>query len=241
MEQLLGSCAGYEELVSDEFIARIGAMTGSADPVMRRNGLRFLFDLGTREMANSLDEFGTVGAKAAAYWGQWSAAQAEAHLADIMTEAADDSWLRIAALTYGLLSADQALAMPGGLSVLIGHLPRETGELERASYLVQMGWRILNDRSSADVLDSTAAAARSRPSPRWVGTYSVNPRRGSPLQPEVSMRLSDGLWTPQTRPSVRTTSPTSESRRRCSPPRRRGTSSCWYRMENLPRPARSGC
>jgi len=155
MEQLLGNCAGYEELVSDEFIARIGAMTGSADPVIRRKGLRFLFDLGTRQMANSLGKPGVVGATAAAYWGRWSAAQAEAHAADIVTEAADDSWLRIAALTCGLLSADQALAMPDGLSVLIQDLRGETGELSRASYLVEMGWRILNDRGSADVPDGT--------------------------------------------------------------------------------------
>jgi hypothetical protein len=138
MEYLLANCTGYQELVTEELTARVIAMTGSSDPIIRRRGLRFVFNLGTRLMGQSLRALAVMDDEAAEYWGQWSTAQAHAHDANIVTEAASDGWLRTAALTYGLITTDQALAMPGGLDVLIRDHPEGIYGLGSFGYLVQM-------------------------------------------------------------------------------------------------------
>jgi len=170
MEHMLGNCAGYEDLVTGEINARVDRLTGSGVPVIRRAGLRFVFDLGTHAWGNSLETLRAIGSPAAQYWGRWSAEQAEAHAADIVAEAANDGWLRHAALTYGLISVDEALAMPAGLDVL---MRREGGS---DGYLVQMGFVIFDAYGSAEMPDGEDGR-RALEAFAAVGRYLLNQRR----------------------------------------------------------------
>ncbi len=175
IERLLGNSAGYEDLVADEMTARVAALTASSDPVVRRNGLRFAFNLGTRGMGNSLGDVPVIGARAAEYWGRWSAEQVEAHAADILTEAATNNWIRTAALSYGILSVDQALTMPGGLDVLMRYGAGAIGYLMQISFVIFRGLGSADREAERRALEAFAAAGRyllGEPRPPWVARSS---------------------------------------------------------------------
>jgi hypothetical protein len=53
------------------------------------------------------------------FWTRWSMDNSRKYAAELMNASADDLWLRTAALYCGVISIDQALSMPGGLTALM--------------------------------------------------------------------------------------------------------------------------
>jgi NACHT domain len=103
---LIGSTKGYESLIYDELANRIEAMIASGVPDAQASALRFVLWL--------------------AVWFRrsphqpWVDKQVSRYRAEILGIAGHDGDFRVLAVSAGVISAGQALAMPGGLSVLLG-------------------------------------------------------------------------------------------------------------------------
>lgn len=117
---LLVNSANWKDLIADEISARVSTMTVSADPVIRQKGLHLALCLPLISSPETPHRrIMAAGDPLADFWNQWSARQASAHATAVKIEAVRDAWLRTAALMYGLLSAEQALTMPGSLASLL--------------------------------------------------------------------------------------------------------------------------
>lgn len=99
----------YEELISDEMSSHIGTMVVAGDAARRIEALRLALE---------------VGDYATPFWRNWSAEQANHYAEEISADSVQSSELRTSALYKKIITIEQALAMPGGLSALMEPVPR---------------------------------------------------------------------------------------------------------------------
>jgi hypothetical protein len=108
---LLGSPTSCRELVADELDAAIETMLGNADKVTKLNALAFADNL-PWTLPVSLRE----GKPEWLYWHARSHDIIQAHAAAFINAAEADSNIRLLAVRHGLITAEQALKMPDGIS-----------------------------------------------------------------------------------------------------------------------------
>lgn len=94
----------YEPYVYDEMGIRIETMAASDDPDTRAQGLLFVLKM-TQGFRHST-------------WRPWADEQISKHRATVLDAAARDIDFRLCATSVNAISVEQALTMPGGLSVL---------------------------------------------------------------------------------------------------------------------------
>jgi hypothetical protein len=97
--------ANYQHLVADEISNQIAAMVRSTSEIIRTEGLRLALEIGEGNENP--------------FWTQWSRQQAAWYAREIAAEATRSNQLRILALRAHIISIEQALSMPGGLSSLM--------------------------------------------------------------------------------------------------------------------------
>jgi hypothetical protein len=104
LRNLVSSSPGYESFIYDELTKRIATMVASGEQDAQAAGLRFFLEM----------------ARGFRYSPQrsWVDEQANRYHAEILDIAAHDSDFRVRAVSVDVISVGQALAMPGGLSVL---------------------------------------------------------------------------------------------------------------------------
>jgi len=115
----------YRQTIAEELSKRLADIVESDDAPIRADGLRLaaslphltdplLFEIGGtkdyRKIIASLEN--------RSFWQNWSREQSLLHAAEFISGATRDKELRVLALHENMLSPQDALAMPGGLSVL---------------------------------------------------------------------------------------------------------------------------
>ncbi|MGH3249053.1 MAG: NACHT domain-containing protein [Trebonia sp.] len=103
---LLSRSPGYEPFIYDELTTWIAAMTTSADLGLRRSGLQLVLEM-ARWFRRSPRRL-------------WVDEQISRYGAEILELATQGGEFRALAVSAGIISIEQALAMPGDLSVLLG-------------------------------------------------------------------------------------------------------------------------
>ena len=145
---LLANCVNDKTVVHDEISKRIDGMVASGNPKTCLNGLRLAVWL-----PYSLSAGDVIGnriflkSRMRHFWLECAGEYTRAYSDAITKAAADEIWLRRAALTYGLITVDRALRMPGGLPALF--LARGTGifGMERMAYLPAAVIRLVTGRN----------------------------------------------------------------------------------------------
>jgi hypothetical protein len=108
-----------EDLIADEIRRRVGAMAGSDNSTARLDGVRLALALGYDFVFPKSERNARQVQRRTSFWSQWSASQMRAMAPVIEFAAAHDNAIRVLALWHELITADQALTMPGGLGALI--------------------------------------------------------------------------------------------------------------------------
>lgn len=106
-------------MIADEISGRVGAMAGSDDATARLDAVRLVLALGAEHVFLALGETTRQRAQRVGFWARWSATQARALGPVIEFAAARDNTIRTIALRREYITADQALAMPGGPGALM--------------------------------------------------------------------------------------------------------------------------
>ena len=123
---LLASCTGAPEIVSDEIGNRVASLAASDSDAARVNGLRLAawlhYGITVLEMRAS---GGAAEHRMEDFWTEWCAGAVQRHRDVFATEAAAHADIRRAALAERVITLDEALAMPGGLSATF--YPQQTG------------------------------------------------------------------------------------------------------------------
>jgi len=107
LEILISSLSGYKSLVYDELTKWTAAMITSRSPDAQASGLRFVLEMA--EWFHRSPQGHT-----------WVDEQVSLYGTEILNMAARSSDFRVLAVLFDIISAEQALAMPGDLSVLLG-------------------------------------------------------------------------------------------------------------------------
>jgi hypothetical protein len=106
LKSLLSSSPGYQQLIYEELTDRIAATVTSGEPGAQASGLQFVLEM-ARDFRHSPHR----------PWVDEHVGQYESEIRD--TAAHDDDF-RVFAVSVDVISVEQALTMPGGLSVLLG-------------------------------------------------------------------------------------------------------------------------
>jgi hypothetical protein len=109
LEIIIISAQGYETLIYDELTKRIATMVTSEELDTQVAGLRFVFEMGRGPLHSPPKP--SV---------EWVAEQVSRYDTEIFAIAAHDMKFRVHAVSVDVISVEQALTMPGGLSVLLG-------------------------------------------------------------------------------------------------------------------------
>ncbi len=194
---LLRRSSNYEQhIIADEMSSRIAAMVTSDDKVTHDEGLLLVLEVGQGD--------------ASAFWSQWSAEQANRYAAEIIAEAARFSRFRTQAVDARVISLEQALGMPGGLSALMETYPRLLTMYSPNPYPISLYYSLMDQipsslfyssaqlmyrpRSSEDAIRELALVGRhlaDNPDLPWVRTAAF-PRRESIFFPNPN-KISDRL------------------------------------------------
>ena len=97
----------YQEVISDQLKLGIAELISSNDGEAKTEGLEFITEFCILTANNPVSG--------------WAREQANIHKMDIIAKATDSIVLRTLALYAGIVSLKQAIAMPGGLGVLMSH------------------------------------------------------------------------------------------------------------------------
>jgi hypothetical protein len=136
----------YQRSVADELGGRIAALISPDAPATRAVGVEFLLH--------------TVWFAKKTVFEPWSTELVAHYAAQIAAEAAGDRAVRRAALSMGLLSLEQALAMPGGFDALIGEVAQTFDSELAAPYPVLASWKLANETEDTDVIGELAVIGR---------------------------------------------------------------------------------
>ena len=152
LNMLFRHTTDYQRSVADELGGRIAALISPDAPAARAAGVEFLLH--------------TVWFAKKTVFEPWSAELAGPYAAQIVAEAARDRAVRRAALSMGLLSLEQALAMSGGFDALIGEVAQTFDSELAAPYPVLAGWELANEAADnieaedSDVIGELAVIGR---------------------------------------------------------------------------------
>ena len=128
---LIDHSTHYQQLIADEISNRLDAIVKSANRTIRVDWLRLALEIGWDTQSG--------------FWQRWSAEQADRYATEIGTEAADSAELRTLALNAGVISLEEAMEMPGGVSALVEDVPAIlTGSL-LGSYARSLYQRLTNE------------------------------------------------------------------------------------------------
>jgi hypothetical protein len=160
---LLHNGDSYARPIADELGSRIAEMTASDEASVRTAGIRLLFSL--------RHEFDIDGS----FWANWLNGQVSAHRAEIFSAADRDEDVRVFALGDEVITAEDALAMPGGLTALATIWPvvsdYRNGRTERLPYLMTLARSLHREFLSSATAEATAAVGRylhRHKAPPWI-------------------------------------------------------------------------
>jgi hypothetical protein len=123
---LLASCTGCPEIVSDEIGTRVASLTESDSDAARLAGLRMAAWMHYGIRVLEIRALSTAAeTRLEAFWTEWCAGAVQRHRDVFAAEAQAHPAIRVAALTERIITLDQALAMPGGLSAIF--YPQQIG------------------------------------------------------------------------------------------------------------------
>jgi NACHT domain len=199
LRALLRNGDSYARLIADELGSRIAEMTASDQASVRTGGIRLLlsipdsFDIGSPfDMDNS-------------FWGNWLSGQVSAHRAEVFSAAERDQDVRIFALAREAITAEDALAMPGGLTTLATVGPVIFEEMDgdhrsaashRHPYLMTLAALLREGIPRSTTTDATAAIGhyllRHKALP-WVRGRYVSDYLASDWIERIIVDLVDGL------------------------------------------------
>lgn len=157
LEQLMA--AGSNPIIADEVSKLISAMVGGASPSAAINGLWFTASL---RNASVVPHTVTDTGKSAQFWVERADALLRAHSAKVAETASEITYLRQAGLQLGILSAEQALEMPGGFHALLetpdSFFPQDSGVLlpylQQVCAALRVSWTAYADRGTIPALES---------------------------------------------------------------------------------------
>ena len=160
MALLLEHGAHHEQLIADEVSHCVTAMVASPQAATRAGALQLALEVG---WAGSSD-----------LWRQWCTEQAGRYAATITAEAVRSAALRSVALRAGVISIEQALAMPGGFSALMEDTPAVLPETHTLPYPVLLCSRLLDDirdQKAANVFIAIGWYLRKHAATPWARTF----------------------------------------------------------------------
>ena len=162
----------YERPIYDELTNRIAEMVSSEDPAERARGLRFILEMAGR--------FRALRSR------PWIDDQLGRYRREILDAAPADHRIRACAVRAGVLATGQALAMPGGLSVLLAD--RELADAYQTGRAEAQG-RLIDTLQDLEAIGRFIAASPPLPwvrAPLYDKAYSpVNAER-MPLPDRIS-------------------------------------------------------
>ncbi len=106
LDSLLPRAGGYRTMIAEEVSSRIASLVNSGDADLRAGGLRLVASLPLP--SSELD----------ASWRSWARDQCQLYAAEIVSAAVNDADLRVLAIYAEVLTPREAIALPGGLTVL---------------------------------------------------------------------------------------------------------------------------
>jgi NACHT domain len=186
---------GPDATIADEMGGLLDELIGGGSAAARSNSLWFAASLrNSRVIPHSLSLTDTR--RSADFWVKYLTDFLQAHPAEVTASAADVRYLRHAALELELISAVQALKLPGGLSALLqtptSYFP---GDYEIEPYLqlacvaLLIGFPAIADPHVVARLESVGEYLASHPGLPWL--------RGSlDVQPESATVLAGGTAAP---------------------------------------------
>lgn len=172
---LIGNANMHATIVDAEIDAEIGPMMTSGDPSKILSGARFTLHLDTaiyRVFDERKSVFSSTG-RTADFWRQKSAEKVEIHRATIAALASSDDSIRIPAAQKRIITADEALDMPGGLGPLLRSYNNEIfGGGWSAILCVYFQWLVWNlsdysTRIAAEYLSAVGRHASRLKNPPW--------------------------------------------------------------------------
>ena len=122
---LMASCNNCRELVSNQITAQLLTKIESADPIAHLNCLRIAMSslIGIRGAWGGDGPNLSTESPLYSFWHEWQTKNSERYAAEIIEAATHDIAMRGRALWNELITIDEALDMPGGLTALMTDMP----------------------------------------------------------------------------------------------------------------------
>jgi NACHT domain len=192
---LLAHGGSYKRSIAEEMSTRMAAMVASPKAATRTDGLRLAVTvpalIGAQPFAFA--EL-PVSDEDRSFWNDWSQEQSRLHAAEFVSCATRDESLRILALFVDMLKPQDALSMPGGLSVIaaVGPLfyrPSEDsdlGSISKIPYMTYLADLLLRPGDPLPIQYVSALTA--------IGRYIINQQR----TPWIHITAPDELEVDQT-------------------------------------------